>query len=454
MYLTHGLPASAGRWRKERVAHCAEYCYKNTDRSESRPDSGLNELMTQKTNFAWFTRSVWQIVALSLFLLSSASAATEVKNVRAGVTEERTRLVLDLSGKVDFKIFSLDNPRRVVVDFPAMSWPSDGPSLKDKGLVGNIRFGHFTDTQSRLVVDLKKPAIVGKAFTLAPASNLPHRFVIDLVETSGEKFAAQVARDRAAKQRVATPKAAPEPEIKTPTKKREAGRKPVIVLDAGHGGVDPGAQGRKAREKNVTLAFARELARQLRNTGKYQVFLTRNRDIYIPLRQRVTIARKHDADLFISIHADAIKRKSVRGMSIYTLSETASDKEAADLARKQNQSDIIAGIDFHDQPPEVANILIDLAQRETKNLSVEFANIVVDKARGATRLLDRTHRFAGFRVLKAPDVPSVLIELGFLTNRSDEKQLVSASWRRKLATRLVKSVDTYFSVDRLALLAQ
>jgi N-acetylmuramoyl-L-alanine amidase len=166
----------------------------------------------------------------------------------------------------------------------------------------------------------------------------------------------------------------------------------------------------------------------------------------------VNIARKHNADLFISIHADAIKRKNVRGMSIYTLSETASDKEAAALAKKENQSDIIAGIDFADQPPEVANILIDLAQRETKNLSVKFANLVVDNARGKTRLLDRTHRFAGFRVLKAPDVPSVLIELGFLTNRSDEKQLLSSAWRRKVAGAMVNSVDGFFRSSRLAAL--
>jgi N-acetylmuramoyl-L-alanine amidase len=139
-------------------------------------------------------------------------------------------------------------------------------------------------------------------------------------------------------------------------------------------------------------------------------------------------------------------------MSIYTLSETASDKEAAALAKKENQSDIIAGIDFADQPPEVANILIDLAQRETKNLSVQFANLVVDNARGKTRLLDRTHRFAGFRVLKAPDVPSVLIELGFLTNRSDEKQLLTASWRRKVAGAFVKSVDGFFRSSRVAAL--
>ena len=204
----------------------------------------------------------------------------------------------------------------------------------------------------------------------------------------------------------------------------------------------------------MTLAFSKELARQLRNTGKYDVYLTRSRDIYIPLRQRVNIARKHQADLFISIHADAIKRKNVRGMSIYTLSETASDKEAEALARKENRSDIIVGIDFDDQPPEVADILIDLAQRETKNLSVKFANLVVKNARGTTRLLERTHRFAGFRVLKAPDVPSVLIELGFLTNRSDEKQLLSASWRRKIAKSLVKSVNGFFSSSQQARMTQ
>lgn len=183
----------------------------------------------------------------------------------------------------------------------------------------------------------------------------------------------------------------------------------------------------------------------MRKTGRYEVHLTRDRDIYIPLRERVNIARRHDANLFISIHADAIERKNVRGMSIYTLSETASDKEAAALAHKENRSDIIAGIDFGNQPTEVTNILIDLAQRETKNLSVKFANTVVDKMDGKTKLLDRTHRFAGFRVLKAPDVPSVLIELGFLTNPNEEKLLVSSKWRRSVAVALQEAVDRYFS---------
>jgi N-acetylmuramoyl-L-alanine amidase len=399
--------------------------------------------------------TLFRTTLLALTLLSSSlavaaadSATVAVKDIRLGVTAERTRLVLDLGAKVDFDIFLLDRPRRVVVDLPSLAWPKDQPTVD--GLVQKIRFGQFTADKSRLVVDAKGPVRVAKSFLLPPSSGLPHRLVIDLVKTGNKEFADQVAKDRAAKH--SAKKAAPAPTPFTPKPRKQANSKPVIVLDAGHGGVDPGALGRKAREKSVTLNFTRELAKQLRKTGKYKVYLTRNRDIYIPLRQRVNIARKHNADLFISIHADAIKRKNVRGMSIYTLSETASDKEAAALAKKENQSDIIAGIDFADQPPEVANILIDLAQRETKNLSVKFANLVVDNARGKTRLLDRTHRFAGFRVLKAPDVPSVLIELGFLTNRSDEKQLLSTAWRRKVAGALVNSVNGFFDASRLAAL--
>lgn len=385
---------------------------------------------------------------LLLALLVSAHAAGQVKDIRLGVSEARTRVVLDLAGKVDFTVFLLDNPRRVVVDLPSLAWPTQAP--KASGLVGGIRFGQFSEDKSRLVIDATRPVQVAKSFLLGPSSGLPHRLVLDLVPSSASAFSAQVAKDRAAKRKTA--KAAPPPPVFTPKPKTTRRSKPIIVLDAGHGGVDPGALGSRAREKTVTLTFTRELAKQLRATGKYQVYLTRNRDIYIPLRQRVNIARKHDADLFISIHADAIKRKSVRGMSIYTLSETASDKEAAALARKENQSDIIAGIDFAEQPKEVADILIDLAQRETKNLSVKFANLVVANAKGKTRLLDRTHRFAGFRVLKAPDVPSVLIELGFLTNRSDEKQLLNSSWRRNVAKAVTHSIDAFFKGARTAAL--
>lgn len=244
---------------------------------------------------------------------------------------------------------------------------------------------------------------------------------------------------------------APAPAPVVPTNPEiQQDRRRIVVIDPGHGGVDPGTHGKSGvLEKDVVLKFGKELAQRLRDTGRYEVHMTRDKDVFIPLRERVAISRRHKADLFISVHADSISKSSVSGMSVYTLSETASDKEAAALARKENLSDAVAGIDFRGESPEVAGILIDLAQRETKNYSSRFAKSVVDHARGTTPVLDRTHRFAGFAVLKAPDVPSVLIELGFLTNRSDERNLTSPAWRTKVSSTFVKAVDRYFG-DRRA----
>lgn len=384
------------------------------------------------------------LVSLSIVSMSTSRAfATEsVSSIRYGVTAQRTRIVLDLSKKLDYELFTLDAPHRVVLDLPAVSWPKQTPNDTSKGLVKNIRYGLFGPGKSRLVLDATGPVEVQKIFTLAPSAGFSHRLVIDLVSTTQEAFAATIAKRRASSRTQDTASAVPPKPFKPKPKTKKAKR--VIVIDAGHGGVDPGAHGRKAQEKTIVLAFAKALASTLKRTGKYEVYLTRDQDIYIPLRKRVNIARQYDADLFVSVHADSISRSAVRGMSIYTLSETASDKEAAALARKENRSDIIAGIDFGDQPAEVANILIDLAQRETKNLSVKFAGIVVDEMKGKTRLLDRTHRFAGFRVLKAPDVPSVLIELGFLTNKYDERELSSSKWRKKVAGALSQAIDKYF----------
>ena len=238
--------------------------------------------------FRWFL-----LLGLTLAGASTAFADTaRVQNIRLGASEGATRLVLEMSERVDFKAFLLDAPRRIVVDLPSLDWPDVNKSPDPKGLISGLRFGQFTATQSRLVIDLNAPAIVSRSFVLDPASGFPHRLVVDLKASSAESFTEQVAADKAAK-RVKTPAPNVPPVISQAP--RKPNRKPVIVVDAGHGGVDPGASGRKAREKKVTLAFSKELARQLRNTGKYDVYLTRSRDIYIPLRQRVNIARKHQA---------------------------------------------------------------------------------------------------------------------------------------------------------------
>ena len=396
--------------------------------------------------------------ALPLSFLSSAYAQTTspltAKSLRLGAIEEHTRVVVEFTEAVDYKLFTLSSPYRAVIDLPETKW--DIPdTIQDKGLVSGVRFGSFKPGQGRIVVDLRGPVNVHKHFLLPPTVAIKnHRLVIDFEPATIATF--RQMKPAVSQTQTASipapdfqPTPTPQTQFSAPTgeftpKPRPRKTRKIIVIDPGHGGVDPGALGTRSREKDIVLAFSKELVRQLKATRRYDVYLTRSSDIYIPLRHRVQIARNRNADLFISIHADAIKKKNIRGLSVYTLSEKASDREAAALAKKENQSDIIAGVDFGDQLPEVTNILIDLAQRDTKNASVKFAESLISSARGKTLLLDRTHRFAGFRVLKAPDVPSVLVELGFITNRTDEKQLSSSKWRRRVATGMVEAIDNYF----------
>ncbi len=223
--------------------------------------------------------------------------------------------------------------------------------------------------------------------------------------------------------------------------------KPVVVIDPGHGGVDPGATSLSgAYEKNIVLALARDVKTQLDKGGKVQCLLTRERDVFIALRERVGIARSANADLFMSLHADTVADPEIRGLSVYTLSRTASDAEAQALADKENKADIVAGLDLSNESPEVTNILIDLVQRESMNHSAVFANYVIQEvSRETHQLLQNTHRFAGFAVLKAPDVPSVLVETGYLSNERDEQMLRRPEYRAKLATALARAIERYFA---------
>jgi N-acetylmuramoyl-L-alanine amidase len=222
--------------------------------------------------------------------------------------------------------------------------------------------------------------------------------------------------------------------------------KPLIIIDAGHGGQDPGARGANGTyEKTIVLAVAHELRKQLEDSGKYKVKMTRETDVFIPLRGRVNFARKHNGDLFISLHADSIQNSQVTGASVYTLSDKASDKETQKLADRENKSDLIAGVDLSTQEDDVADILIDLAARDTMNQSKFLANTVVSSLQNnGIRTLSTAHRSAGFAVLKAMDIPSILVEMGYLTNRSEVERLSSPQHRRKIAATLKSSIDTYF----------
>ncbi|MEG3619172.1 N-acetylmuramoyl-L-alanine amidase [Magnetovibrio sp. PR-2] len=411
---------------------------------------------------------VLAVAGLSASALDAPNKAqTVVSDVRVGQHAKQTRIVLDLSREVKFEVFTLPDPYRVVLNLPEVDWQLGNKTVpENKGVLSRMRYGLFTPGTSRMVLDVKGPVNVQQSFVLKPGANKNWRLVMDLAPTSETQFLERLAAQRAkarksldelvakvsppkAPEVKATPAAVPAPPQSTnpslPPRRPSAPGKRVIVIDAGHGGVDPGTIGTaKTYEKHITLAMAKQLARTLNATGRFDAKLTRTRDIFLRLRDRVRIARRAKADLFISIHADAVKNKRTRGMSVYTLSERASDKEAAKLAAKENKADLIAGIDLSTESKDVTNILLDLAQRETMNQSARFAQSLVTSMRSEVKLLRNTHRFAGFAVLKAPDMPSILIEMGFLSNRQDERNLKSKTYRQKMAEAIVRGIDKHF----------
>lgn len=427
------------------------------------------------------------LVGLMLMPARSLVAAdTVATDIRVGHHDGYTRFVLDLSKAVNVRVFKLDAPYRVVLDMPEVGWrlpakPLPGPT----GLFKTMRYGLYQAGQSRVVLETSYPVAVKSAFFLADTGVGNRRFVLDLVASDRATFLAglnqaiQVAETGAGYQAASLPNVtipslpansatkavgalAPAPDpvpvasvtsaqpalLPAPVKPvvpAKAG-KHVIVVDPGHGGADPGTIGNSGvYEKHITIAMARQIKQTLEATGRYKVVLTRDRDVFIRLRDRVNISRKAGAELFISVHADSIKNKKISGSSVYTLSEKASDKEAAMLAEKENKVDLIAGIDLSGESQEVTNILIDLAQRESMNESAKFANILVNELKRSSKVLRNTHRFAGFAVLKAPDVPSVLVEVGFLSNPTDERNLRSRKYRQKIAKAMLKGIDRYFA---------
>lgn len=376
---------------------------------------------------------------------AAAKSMAAVSDVRVGLHGARTRVVLDLNQAVEFSIFTLPAPYRVVINLPEVNWALAAQNLpENKGLIGGLRFGLFSPGTSRMVIDAKGPVEVQKAFLLKPIEGNRYRLVLDLVSTSQTVFLETLAH-RKAQAKASQPARVQAVAMPMPMRKPDLGGKKIIVIDPGHGGVDPGTIGvSRTYEKNVTLALARDIKKALEATGRFKVVLTRDRDIFIRLRDRVRKAREAGADLFISVHADSVKNRRTRGLSIYTLSDNASDKEAAALAHKENKADLIAGIDLSAENAEVTNILIDLAQRETMNQSAIIAQGLVKELKREVKLLRNTHRFAGFAVLKAPDLPSVLVEAGFLSNAQDERNLLSRNYRTKMARAFARGVLAHF----------
>src|SRR5271156_1700689 len=371
-------------------------------------------------------------------VVDSLPVATDA---RLGGDESQTRFVMDFTRKIDLRAFTLADPYRVVIDIPQVIFqlpPKAGES--GRGLIKAFRFGLVMHGGSRLVFDLAKPVRIEKAFVVEATDSAPARLVLDLAPTDREAFLRKIATENRATR-------ADLPRTDGPDGKSGDPR-PLVVLDPGHGGIDIGTKGPGGEEeKDIVLNFAQRLRDRVEKTGKYRVLMTRTDDTFVPLGDRVRIARDAGAVLFVSIHADSLPHAEgdAQGATVYTLSETATDSEAARLAEKENRADVIAGVDLKTEPADVAGILIDLAQRETKTFSLQLAHKLVGEIKSVTRLHKEPIKSAGFRVLRAPDVPSVLVELGYVSNKQDLQSLLSDNWRDHMADSIAQAIDGYFS---------
>ncbi|WP_439579795.1 N-acetylmuramoyl-L-alanine amidase [Elioraea sp.] len=353
--------------------------------------------------------------------LTRPLAARAIGSASLAQDESAVRLTLAVAEPVVFRLFTLDNPLRLVIDIEGAPWRAGAPPA-GVGPVTRIRAALNRPGVTRVVLDLSEPVTVRRAALEPDGSAL-------VVELAPAPRAVFLREERASD---------PLPRPPTPPER------PLIVLDPGHGGRDPGAIGASGtQEKRVALAAALELRRILEASGRYRVAMTRTRDVFVPLAERVRFAQTRNAALFLSIHADALDDASVRGASVYTLAEHASDAIAERIARNENRADRFAGPSFTGVTPEVARILISLVRRETLNGSARMARHAVASLRREVTMLPNSHRFAGFVVLKAPDVPSVLIEMGFMSSRADEALLRRADHRRKLAAAMAEAVQRY-----------
>ena len=362
----------------------------------------------------------------------------------------QTRFVLDLDAPVPFHAFVLADPYRVVLDLAQVNFhlPS-GTGGTGRGLVKAFRYGLVMPGGSRIVFDLTGPAKIANSYVLEAANGQPPRLVLELMEVDRSAFMQSLAPATLPELRPAIAGANAAVAPTAPVK--PAGppdNRPVIVIDPGHGGPDNGTQagGSDFMEKNLVLTFGLALRDRIQKSGKYRVVMTRDDDTFVPLDERVRIARGQSAALLVSIHADALKRGEgdAQGATIYTLSEKASDVEAERLAEAENRSDAIAGVTMSDEPV-VADILIDLAQRETRTFSNRFARILMGEMKTTVRMHKHPLKSAGFRVLKAPDVPSVLVELGYVSNKGDREHLVSESWRNRTAGAMSQAIDAFLA---------
>ena len=368
-----------------------------------------------------------------LFTLPLGAYATQIRNARLWRSDDKLRLVFDLSGPVQYKTFSLTSPERVIIDLSGAGLSGDFSqlALKNSGIT-SIRSGHFGKADTRIVLDLAAPMQLN-SFLLPPQDGQGHRLVLDL--TGATHAPRQIA-------------AQPQPLV-APVDKAHPKRDIIVVVDPGHGGKDPGAIGSKGqREKDVVLSIAQLLAKRLKREKGFDVKLVRNDDFFVPLRKRVDIARQHKADMFISVHADAAPRLTASGASVYALSEGgATSATARFMAQRENGADLLGAttlLNLKDKDPMLAGVILDMSMNATIASSLQLGSSVLGSLQNITTLHQKRVEQAGFAVLKSPDVPSILVETGFISNTQDAQRLVTARHQQAVADGLFEGLKKYF----------
>ncbi|MBN9047024.1 MAG: N-acetylmuramoyl-L-alanine amidase [Rhizobiales bacterium] len=387
------------------------------------------------------------LLCLSLFgTLPASAAGTGAASHAASLTaltfrmagdDLRMRMVIMFDRKPDYSTLIFGNPYRFVIDLPETRFGFDRNSLAARGLVQQVRYGMAGKGRSRLILTLRGPFKIEDMRVLKNENEPGYRLVADMVATSDNDFVQQLKGPAL----LASAAVSGDKSVTSAVPKHVF----TVMIDPGHGGIDSGAESPTGiKEKDLTLAFGKELRDRLMQEPDIKVLMTRSDDTYLRLSERVRLARQHDADLFISIHADTINQADIRGATVYTISDKASDAVAKAMADRENRSDSLGGAVAPVAQPEVADILQDLTRRETHNFSLSFAEKVINHLeQGKINLTSHPHRFAGFQVLRSPDVPSVLIEMGYLSNPDDIKLITDPKWRRKLADELALAVVSF-----------
>jgi N-acetylmuramoyl-L-alanine amidase len=371
------------------------------------------------------------------------------------VTGDRalTRLGLDLSGPVEYQVFRLQTPDRVVVDVANVEFTIPAATGRQgAGLVSGYRFGAFAPGRSRLVIETAGPVQVEATRLIREGAHGRHRLELDLIPArSADLSESEVAAARESAARLKLGDLVRPPSPPPPKASTAAPSPPLIVIDPGHGGVDPGAQGAVGVEKDIVLAVGRALEKVLLATGRYRVMMTRADDTFVPLERRIRISREHEAQLFISLHADSLEARelahAIRGATIYTLSQSASDERARRLADKENAADLLAGAHLPTEifQDDVKSILFDLMARESAGLALNFRQFALKRMRGAIQFSRDPQRSANFLVLRQAETPAVLIELGYISHPEEEKQMLSKEWQQKIAAAITAAVNDFFA---------